>query len=405
MNSRNQSAKKKKKGKKVYEDNDVALHTTFADATIVSLYFSHIIFDGLGRKELLDAWVLTLQGRDDEVPAVIEDDPLELLEGRNRPDRLEKQKDTSNNIAKTNESEGGKEEEEVSKLASKQINKAQFLVLICRILLDMAWIWLISWFTNAEEDEIQSRLICIPGAYLERLRQDALSQSPHEHPFLSEGDVLFAWWARQYINSRITSPTTSKQTISLINYMNLRRIMQREGLTEPNTALLANAVLPIPTLMSARELMTKPLGYIAAALRRSLKDLGTAKQIQAQMNLHRAVFDKTGEMPTYGDGRMHMVICTNWTKGGFFDVDFSAAMVQEHQGDGYEPGKVKEEENAVVMKGKPSAVMIHITGTPPATFAFLSLFAILGKDGFGNYWILGFLRKRYWDRIERELER
>lgn len=67
----------------LYTDRPVlGLHiVSFTDATLITISCSHVLFDAIGRKDLLDAWSLMLQGREDEILHLhgVETDPMATL--------------------------------------------------------------------------------------------------------------------------------------------------------------------------------------------------------------------------------------------------------------------------------------------------------------------------------------
>lgn len=444
--------------------------TTFNDATLVSLNFSHIMWDAMGLKDFLDAWSLTLQGRDDEVIPLIENDPLALL-GCSHELREFVPRD------KVETSATPPYMPEQYKHANNQLDVIQLLRLGLRQVLDKMT------HKNLREE---FRTICVPATYIDALRKEALqalqidysnmpsviaSENDQERrlgplsTFLSDGDILCAWWTRHIIASRIRNATKSHKTVAVLNMMGLRGILAQAGLLPDSGALVGNAIAPVPALLRAQDLMAGGplgLGRVARALRLAITQLGTRPQVEALLSLQRRAYGshddnhindknkkkkrgkgKSGLPALFGDAGMHMVVCTNWTKAAFFDVDFSAAVVDEIGCDGlWEDERIArsglpsvnvrarprledsvigcdglwEEEHVLREKvplsgathlaarvvAKPSGIHMHLitAGTP----AFLmSIFTILGRDASGSYWIQGMLRKEYWSQIEKAL--
>ncbi|OHF04212.1 hypothetical protein CORC01_00551 [Colletotrichum orchidophilum] len=443
--------------------------TTFNDATLVSLGFSHIMWDCMGLKDLLDAWSLTLQGRQNEVIPLIDTDPLgslgvstELLQTKPRDDE---EKATVPSSAP-----------EEYKHVKAQLGVVQLVTLGLRQALDK--------LLNKSAAE-EFRTVCVPAAYVKTLRKDALkaleagninapsvqvsdkdneSRVAPKTTFLSDGDILCSWWTRNIIASRIRNPTRSRKTIAILNMMGLRGVLAQAGCLQGRGALVGNAILPVPTLLRARDLVSKGplgLGRVAKALREAIVQLSTRPQVEALLALQRRAHGnesnedvenkkkkgngKAGLPALFGNAGMHMVVCTNWTKAEFFNVDFSAAVVDEIGCDGlFENERVPlsetpsedaggasngaERKSAMGCDGlwedehelrssaslradvpaaprvvaKPTGVHMHLitAGTP----AFLmSIFTILGRDANGDYWIQGMLRKKYWAKIENSL--
>lgn len=330
---------------------------SFTDATLVTLSWSHILLDGMGRKALFDAWSLVLQGREDEVPPLhgVENDPMATL---------------------------GTHPAEPYQHAHKQFSTWPMIIFGLRYAFDQIF----------RRPEDKSRVIFVPASYVQSLRNAALADIIAEHkgeggcdtPFVSEGDVMCAWWTR-HILSRM--PRDSTQTIAINIAVGLRWLLAKDMLPA-SSAYVGNAVAYVPAFMSARDVLIKPLGYVANAIRKALTELGTREQIEARLALDRTSQEETGNAALFGDPWMHMVVCTNWTKGKFYDVDFSAAVMKE----GDHLGGQKA--------GRPLYIQPHAFAKG---FSLISGFSIMGKDADGNYWLYGVLRKEYWPKIEQAL--
>ncbi|KAK7949260.1 uncharacterized protein PG986_010146 [Apiospora aurea] len=365
----------------------LGLHVvTFRDATLVCLRGSHVLFDAMGRKAFLDAWALTLQGRDEEVAPLMERDPMATL-GAQEPERTQ----SCTLPIKP------------YKHADKQLGFRQFITLGLRQVVDRIL------NRNAVEE---ARVVCVPSAYIGRLRTKALREleartkgdsaekDPGSPAFVSAGDVLCAWWTRHLIASRLRNARTSGQTVCIMNMLGLRGYILQPGLVsaaEKKRAILGNLLVAVPAFLRADKLLAKPLSEVAETLRSSIKELSTGPQVEALLKLQRAAHDKKGSMPAlFGDGGMHMVICTNWLKAGFFDVDFSAAVIPSPDKDDSKSGSPSAE------VAKPTNVQMHMTTDSTPAF-MMSIFTILGKDACGNYWIRGTLREEYWAKVEQSL--
>lgn len=336
----------------------LGLHiVSFTDATLVTLSWSHALLDGMGWKALLDAWTLMLKGCEDDVlPAKgLESDLLATL---------------------------GTHPTEPYRHVDKQFNAWQMVIFGWRYLCDQ-----IFW-----QPKDEGRVICVPPAHMESLRDAALRdikkldnvEKNGETPFLSDGDILCAWWTRHILLCLRENQT---QTIAINIAFGLRWLLAKD-LLPANIAYVANAVTYVPTFMAAKDVLTKPLGYVAAALRGALAELGTRKQIEARLAIDRTSQDKSGSPALFGDPWMHMVVCTNWTKGKFYDVDFSGAVTKR----GCHVGEQQ--------MGRPSYIQLHAFAKG---FSLISGFSITGKDADGNYWLYSVLRKEYWAKVEQAL--
>jgi hypothetical protein len=311
----------------------------------------------VARKPFLNAWSLVLHGREDEVPPLhgVDSDPLATL---------------------------GTRSSETYKHADKQLCIWQLATWGFRYLFDK---W---WRPQTEE----SRVVFVPASFVRSLREQALSdvrlcRDGHEDvPFLSEGDVLCAWWTRQLVAAQV--PGNSSRTVALNNAFGLRGLLS-EDLLPSSHEYVANAFCMVPVFMPARDVLGKPLGLVAAAVREAYVDLGTRPQVEALAALHRAAQSRGG-VALFGDPWMHMVVCTNWTKAELFDTDFSRAVVAG--------GRRRVGRNE---SGKPSFILAHAFAQG---FSMINGFMITGRDGDGNFWLYGILRSEVWPVIEQALK-
>ncbi|KAK1980433.1 hypothetical protein LZ30DRAFT_771504 [Colletotrichum cereale] len=432
--------------------------TTFRDATLVSLGFSHIMWDAMGLRDLLDAWSLTLQGRQSEVIPLIENDPLALL-GKTTSTAT-----AAMNASSSSSSSSSPFSPEQYRHVDRQLGVLQLLTLGLRQALDK--------FLNKNSTE-EFRTVCVPAAYVDSLRKNAMQALQHENssmpgisasektheaplpvPFLSDGDVLCAWWTRKIVASRVRNPAKSSKTVAILNMMGLRGVMAQAGLLPKSGALVCNAIAPVPSLMRARDLVSEGplgLGRVAGALRLAIARLSTRPQVEALLALQRRCHGnqdenevdnkqattkkgkgKPGLPALFGDGGMHMVVCTNWTKADFFKVDFSSAVVNEIGCDGLwdeERGPrsalpsggantsadlavnrvmgcdgLWEGEHELRSKTPFPAAPVAAREVIQPTGVHMHLITA-GRDANGDYWVQGRLRKEYWAQIEEAVDR
>lgn len=312
----------------------------------------------VGRRAFLNAWSLILNGCYDQVPNFygFQADPLATL---------------------------GTQPIEAYRYSEGQFGIWQMMIWGLRYVFDKFW------YPNPAEE---GRAIFVPAAYASNLRKAALSELKlmqlkgeyNNIPFLSEGDVVCAWWTRYIVQAQM--PETSNRTVAIYNAFGLRQLLSRDLLPSRH-AYIANAFCMVPTFMTARDVLTKPLGCVAAAIRESYMDLGTRGQVEAVMSLNRAAQDKGGSA-LFGDPWMHMVVCTNWTKADLFNVDFTGALAEGRRDSGR-------------ATGKPSFIQAHAFARG---FSMINGFMVTGKDADGNIWLYGILRKQCWHVIEQMLE-
>lgn len=331
---------------------------TFTDATLITLTCSHLLIDFVGIKSLFDAWSLVLQGRESELPPVhdIETCPMETL---------------------------GNDQKEPYEHAGKLLSPLKMGILGLRLVWNMLWQWM------AWEEEAELRLICVPGPYMKSLRNAALldlaarKSEDGSAPFVSEGDVLLAWWA-QHLAPHVS--TSSKQTISIIIIFELRALLMAKGLLTSGSAYLGNAHSYVPVFVPASDVLTGSLGDVASALRQALITLGTKEQVEAFVSLRHTMSE---DRFVLGDAGMTVVVGTNGTKAKIYDTDFSKVLVKEgpHMG-----GQ---------QAGRPSLVYSH--NFEPRQNSLVKTLYITGKDANGDYWLYTRLKKGVWDQINQAI--
>lgn len=151
---------------------------SFHDATVVVLSWLHAAFDVTAMRALLDAWILMMEGREDDIPTPYShhEDPL---------------------------SELGKYVLEPHKLGDRRVST----------------LGMIGWELGNIPDYFRSqetRVVCLPAGFVEELRAVALEElaatgDSVDTQLLSEDDVLVAWLTRLAVTNL---PPDSKQTVS-----------------------------------------------------------------------------------------------------------------------------------------------------------------------------------------------
>lgn len=337
-----------------YSDRPVlGLHVvSFTDATLVTLHWLHIACDALGFKALAESWSLMIQGRADEVLPLhgYDSDPLLEL---------------------------GKNPAEKHLLADKRLTTAGTLQFGLRNAPDFT--------VRAKEN----RMVYIPAPFVAKLRTETLrdleaeaeasgsGSGSGEKPFVTEGDVLVAWWTRL---SASHIPPDSDRTVTVQNAYSVRKVLQRDMLP-PDGLYVSNCIAFINLVLPARDVLRKPLSWLAGQMRAAINTQGTREQVDAYQGMVR---EGMYPLPVFlGDGTMHHVSYSNWTKANLFQLDFSAAAVTPRGAPCY-----------------PSYVQHSQLG-----MQFPEGFLIMGKDNDGNYWMCGYRVKGSWAKIEKELER
>ncbi|KAF7115861.1 hypothetical protein CNMCM5793_003604 [Aspergillus hiratsukae] len=335
----------------LYTDRpQLCLHVaTFADATAITITWPHTMSDLSGIGVFLEAWTAILRGDETAVPELrpASEDPLATLGSRVPPQQFVH--------------------------FHRQVKIPGLLRLAFRSTIERL-------FFPREEH----RLVCVPHGFLAQLHakaQEELHDIDGPAPgFVSESDVLLAWWVRAIC--AVLNPRPS-QTILLVNIFDTRPIL-RETHLPPPSFYLGNAIANSYTLTTARRVLQDPLGRVAAEIRQALNQQRTLEQVEAQAALEKLTWERSNH-PTYlGDGGMLFQVCANWGKARLYDMDFAGAM----QGN---PGPKK----------KPS--FVHTTRYTHCS-SWRNIGVVLGRDTGGNWWISWNLRAQLWPKLERWME-
>ncbi|KAH8889208.1 hypothetical protein GQ53DRAFT_842924 [Thozetella sp. PMI_491] len=315
---------------------------SFNDATIVTLHWFHVAADALGLKAILDNWVLMLKGRDKEIPSLhgFHEDPLREL---------------------------GKYPTEAYKLESSQLSALSTGSYVLRngysILMGQR----------------ENRSVCIPRAFLDTIRLDALRELREagvKHPFLTDNDVLTAWWSRLAV-----CHLPQDKPITIMMAMSARRTLESDLL--PPDKLYVSNCLSFMNLLKRKGDLDGFLGCLAGDIRRAIDEQRTRPQIEAYQALVRENAWPLGPLPVFfGKANMHHIGYSNWTKSDVYRTDFSAA--------------------AVAPRDTP--IYPSFISQIQAGLSYPEGFIITGKDSKGNYWLEGYRLAGLWGRIEKELE-
>lgn len=346
----------------------LAIHVVnFEDATIVTVTLLHTLTDAMGLMAFYRAWTATLRGEEDRIAPYIgykDEDPLEgLQQGRQAPTYV---------------------------FADRLIKGWGFFKFVVRNMLERFWY-----------PEASMRFVSLPGNFVSKLsasarRELAEAQKSEDlsEVFLSDSDVLCAWWTRLIVKGLNALPS---RTVCLTNNFDSRDILAKMGLLpSPNISLLANAAYSAPCFNPAGRYAstTYPLGLLANQVRSTIKVHRTVEQVQAQDAAFRESKAKTGHLPLYGDASMLLCAFTNCHRGKLFQMDFSPAVVAV-QGGG------REEEKPRSNRGRP--VFINCTSME-SRWSSRNATAILGRSVDGDWWLESRLRRDIWEKIERLFE-
>lgn len=331
--------------------------TSFTDATLVTLSWSHVLFDALGRQSFLNAWLAVLDGRDDDVMDFIpyEEDPIVSL------------------------AEGGKPWE--------HIHYGRALAGVWYILFIICFIYEI--VVHKKE---AGRIIRFPGSWVDDLRNRAMDELrakglAEKDVFLSHGDVLLAFWCKTTLSAQ---HIRSGRPVHIINAMNVRGVSEHIPLPD-KSAYIGNAVLSATILTDTAELYNSSVGEVAYLIRENLKKQRTPEQIQAMCAWQLENFNKGASSPMPGSWNQMIFSWSNWSRAGFFDLDFSAAVTKTGL-------QTRERNNKV---GRPSLVFTngHTDG-----LSIRNGGPLMGKDANGDWWLVWVMRAEAWPEVEKAFE-
>ncbi|KAJ5602411.1 hypothetical protein N7537_005367 [Penicillium hordei] len=321
-------------------------HIAFTDATVIFMTYPHSMMDAMGHSTFLRAWMAVLHGREHEVPE------LSSLEDHRRP--LAERTPAKNYLLYDN-------------LLSRL---GLMLFLFNRFIEDI-------WATKEE------RIVCVPGEFVRELRAQTLDEldPSKEKQFLSENDVILAWFTRTILSA---AKTSGKRSLILMNWFDIRSTV-----LPPKVGHIFNAVIPAHTMVPISEVLKQPLAFLATQIRHSLAQQRAPEQIEAWYSMVAARL-KQGLFPLVGTSNGFTTTYSSWHTSGLFRLDLSPAVTQQGL-------PLDQRTNKI---GYPSCVF------SPNCFSMLRLRnagCCLGKDEEGNWWFQWLLRKREWKKIEEYL--
>lgn len=122
--------------------------------------------------------------------------------------------------------------------------------------------------------------------------------------FVSEADVLFAWWARTHVS--VVKPPPD-QAITLFNVVNFRG--NAEDVLSNGKLFVGNATAMCSAGLTCEQLLEWPLWQVARQIRASLKRLQTKEGILSIISGQKRYGTPTGDPP--GDIGFPLAL-TNW---------------------------------------------------------------------------------------------
>jgi hypothetical protein len=137
-------------------------------------------------------------------------------------------------------------------------------------------------------------------------------------------------------------------------------------------------------LVTAGDITSKPLSWLARQVRRAINEQGTQAQHEAYYALVRS--SGTGlPIVIFGDGGMAQVGFSNWSKAGLFDLDFAPA---------------RKDSEGLGVPCRPSYVQENHGPVKPGDGFF-----VFGKDAKGYYWTSAYKVKGQWEKFEEQLKK
>ena len=334
---------------------------SFDDATLLTISWSHVFLDALGRQSLLQAWTAVLDGREEDVPDFM---PFHV--------------DPAREIA-----QGGDPKKHI--LYQCALTGIWFALFVAGYLYELI-------VHSAEA----GRMICVPGPWVENLRQQAMADlraSGHggdENLFLSHGDVLLAWWAKTSVAAQRLG---SRQPVNIMNVTNVRGLfpdlLPAKGAAAVYTT---NAALTANTLMICGELNGMSVGALALRIRQDLQTQRTPEQVRHFVAWQLESSKKTGRSPLLGSWNQIMLAWSNWHRARLYDVDFSPAVVRTGL-------PLDSRSNRL---GQPSLILVngHTNGINLRNGG-----PLIGRDSNGDWWMQTVLRADAWARVNEQFER
>ncbi|KAF9872890.1 lysr family regulatory protein [Colletotrichum karsti] len=374
------------------DEPQIHLHIhTFTDATVVGLLFSHVLFGASGMQSLVTNWSLVMAGRENEVSA---------LHGA--------RKDILDDVGVDTDPE-----KEALLIDRRQLKGIRHLRFNIRFLWDM---W--------RRPEIESKILCLPQKFVADLRNRAMADlhamdekglGTEEAPFVSEGDVLTAWWTRLVCSAR-----GGKRSVTVFNAVDITGRLKT--VFAPGKTYVQNFAVGTWTVLSSAEVVKAPLGYVARCFRYDIQTQTTPLQIMAFMRRLRGR-GRCGDQPVYGKADSMLIIFTNWSRCKFFEcIDFAPAVIPQIKpaaegqtdtgADGEitsaghgDPEKAAVNANAteVLPRPPPGKVSYHHSLARTRSVLSRNVFTILGKDLQGNIWVSALGHPECWEHLEKAI--
>ncbi|KAE8157211.1 hypothetical protein BDV40DRAFT_308887 [Aspergillus tamarii] len=342
----------------IYSDRpQLHVHVTvFQDATLLTVSYLHTLFDAVARTNFFKAWIAVLDGREEEVPPFVpfDQDPLCDL-GKDVP-------------------------------RESYTHFGRLVAGLSLVLFGLRYLFELFWFRKEEEHPIR-----VPGHCVERMRETAqqelaaATEEGAEAPFLSEPDVVSAWWVKTMVRALNPAPGRTVMVMSPFNVWGLFK----ESFPAGAKGFIGNAFFNSYTVHKASEVLEdNNLAHLACKNRQALVEHRTKEQVQAMTAIQRESIMQIP--PLVGDSNLLFMTHTNQHKARYFETDFSAAVVA--------PGMPLSERPHAL--GRPSYIndIEHCRLYPTRNVC-----RVIGKDAAGDWWLLFKTRSEAWPSIHKQL--
>ncbi|KIS69143.1 Acetyltransferase involved in MEL production [Mycosarcoma maydis] len=297
--------------------------TKFADATTVTISFSHILGDAFTIKHIFQGWQTALNGQAvQELQDVGKDPFIKYLP-----------KDTNDKKHKKN-----KKSEPAPDLPLQwfRYGLARKIKLISLLLwevkvkkpektLGQYYIYL----PQAKVDELMAQA----RSDLEQLRSSSATSATERDLNVSTFNVLFAWLLQNIHASTAIKPSKTSSVICIIN-AKTRPPAGHVPADYPRHQLWGGALGAPLRPLSAAEYVTLPLGQLALHIRESITEQVDPENIRKSvvMALKHSMWKKpSGELLFFSQNpNTYWCGCTEWRSAKFHTIDFSAAATPHH---------------------------------------------------------------------------
>ncbi|KAJ5652786.1 LysR family regulatory protein [Penicillium longicatenatum] len=306
----------------------------FKDATLLTFSSLHTFVDAIGKSSIFKAWIAVMEGREEDIPPFFsfEHDPTEDL-----------------GVDYTGE------------------NYSNFGCLVSGISLVLFGIrYMIGtfWYGKTEDHALR-----IPKKFVEKMREHALLEmatpGTTEKPFVSEGDIVIAWWVRTMVAALKPS---AKRAVTLMNVFNVWKLFP-ERYPAGGAGVVANSFF---------------------YSNQSRSSYGTSNQSTSRSHDFDSKKNPFQAAPIVGASDQLFLACSNQHMAKYYELDFSVA---------------------VLSVGVPLDNRPHALGRPSfisnieniRKYPTQNVTRITGKDAAGDWWMIFKSRSGAWPEIHRQL--